>query len=86
MKNKLSAEIPAHGSQACGCRHMAYEHSMTQGDPALGAAEHGRPDSKMIECKAAAHKSHHTLLQMALLLLIWSLIDKHGASKLNSIF
>ena len=56
MKNELSAKIPAHGSQACGCRKMAYKHSMTQGDPAVGAVEHGRPDSKMIEGKTAAQE------------------------------
>ena len=38
---------------------MAYEHFMTQGDPAVGAAEHGRSDSKMIEGKAAAQEPPH---------------------------
>ena len=32
---------------------------MTQGDPAVGAVEHGRPDSKMIEGKAAAQEPPH---------------------------
>ena len=38
---------------------MPYKHSTTQGDPAVGAAEHGRPDSKMIEGKATAQEPPH---------------------------
>ena len=46
MNDDLSAKIPAHGSQAFRCRHMAYEPPMTQEDPALGAAEHDKWKSR----------------------------------------
>ena len=38
---------------------MPYKHSMTQRDPAVGAAGHDRRDGKVNEGKAAAQKPPH---------------------------
>ena len=38
---------------------MPYKHSMTQGDPVVGAAGHDRRDGKVNEGKAAAQKPPH---------------------------
>ena len=46
MKGNLGAKIPLHGSQACESRHMPYKHSMTQRDPAVGAAGHDMFEGK----------------------------------------
>lgn len=59
MKDDFTAKIPKHGSQARGSRRIPFEHSMTQGDPAVGAAEHRWPGCKMIEGKAAAQEPRH---------------------------
>ena len=59
MKGDLGAKIPFHGSQACESRHMPYKHSMTPGEPVVGAAGHDRRDGKVNEGKAAAQKPPH---------------------------
>ena len=59
MKGNLGAKIPLHGSQARGSSHMPYKHSMTQGDPVVGAEGHDRRDGKVNEGKAAAQMPPH---------------------------
>ena len=53
MKGNLGAKIPLHGSQACESRHMPYKHSMTQGDPAVGAVDHDKFEGKSYARRSA---------------------------------